>query len=136
MKKIFIIFIITLNIIYANDNYELKLYEKILPTICKTDTIKVFADNKVKKILQNSNRFVLVENCNDATILIGKYFSDLSRECRNKPIFTTTYQSFKNNSNSFGAFYWRKGRPQIKFRLEVIEKYNLNLSKELKKYAQ
>jgi len=136
MKKLFFILILIYGILNAKDNYELKLYENILPLFFKTDTIDVYVDSQTKDILKNSERFKVVLNCNDATLFIGKDFSHLSQACQEKPIFCTSYRSFKDNKNCFGAFYWRKGRPQIKFKLDVIKTYELQISEKLRKYAK
>lgn len=137
MKKILIILLLFYNILNANNNYELKLYEKVLPSIFKQTPIKIFADKNIKEILKYSQLFHIVDNCDNAVmLLVGKNFSDLSKECKNKPIFSTSYRDFKNNDNSFGAFYWRKGRPQIKFKNSVISKFNLHLPNNLKKYSK
>jgi hypothetical protein len=136
MKNIFVILIFLFNIAMANTNYELKLYEQILPIIFKTKTLNVYADDKTKEILIHSKKIKLVKNCIDATLLIGNNFPNIPSSCLNKPIFGTTYRSFKKNSNYFGAFYWRKGRPQIRFKLDVIKKQKLNLSDNLRKYAK
>jgi hypothetical protein len=77
-----------------------------------------------------------MESCNDSVVVIvGKGFKRDIDIC-NKPIFATSYRSFKNLENSFGAFYWRKGRPQIKFKVNIINKYDLRLPNSLERYAK
>ncbi len=135
MKKLSLLLICICATSYASSNYELRLYEQILPSIFKIDTLKVYADKKAKEILINSEKIVLVKTCVEANVLIGSNFN-LPLNCLDKPIFGTTYRSFKNNDNYFGAFYWRKGRPQIRFKLDVMKKQKLNLSQSLRKYAK
>ena len=134
MKKIFIIAIFIVNLL-ANNSYETKLYEKILPIVFKQQNLNVFVDNKVRVFLKDSSIFNIVYNCDNADLLIGKSILNFPSNCNNKPIFATSYKLL-NNENSFGAFYWRKGRPQIKFKLKAIEKFNLYLPQSLKKYAK
>ena len=135
MKKLILIFIFVANILYSQDNYELKLYDKILPIIFNKNYIRVYVDDYTRDILKTSLIFEIVNNCNEADLLIGKNKNIFPRWCENKPLFATSYKGFKNSNNSFGAFYWRKGRPQIKFKLNTIEKFNLNLPDSLWKYA-
>ena len=135
MKKTIIIFIFIIHNLFANDSYESKLYEKILPMILKQNNINIFADKETKFFLKNSSIFNIVYSCDDADLLVGKSILDFPQDCKHKPIFATSYRFF-NNKNSFGAFYWRKGRPQIKFKLSVIEKFNLYLPQNFKKYAK
>lgn len=133
MKKILLIFIITINI-YAND--ELKIYERILPAIFKVEKIDVYVSKDMQYKIEMSNHFKVVKNCEDALILIGSNFKNLKQECLKKPLFATNYITYKTYKNSFGAFYWRKARPQLKFKLEVLKRFNLLLPKTLKKYAR
>jgi len=136
MKKILIL-IISLNIILADNNYEQKLYEKVLTSIFTNIPIRIYADNDTKEILKYSSKFKLVDHCDrDTLILVGKKFDNLDEVCKNKPIFATTYKGFKYMKNSFGAFYWRKGRPQIKFKKNMIDFYGLDLPESLRKYAK
>ena len=137
MKKIIFILLIFWNILFANNSYELKLYEKILPSIFLQMPIKIYTDKDTKKLLVNSDKFDILTTCTDAVVVIvGKNFENISQECTNKPIFATSYRWFKKNQNSFGAFYWRKGRPQLKFKLDILNKYNLVLPDTFEKYAK
>ena len=135
MRKLLIVFIFITYSFSSNNNYELKLYEKILPNIFKKELL-IYADKNSKEILQDSNILKLTTNCIDADIFIGKSFKNLPLKCQDKPIFSTNYRSFLNNDNSIGAFYWRKGRPQIKFKLDVLKRYNLKLSQSLMEFTQ
>lgn len=136
MKKIVIVWIFLITILSSNWDYEVKLYEKVLPMVFKHMSINAFVDKKTEEILSNSKKITLVDNCKNADILIGSNFENLIKDCQDKPIFGTTYRSFKKNLNYFGAFYWRKGRPQIRFRIDIIEKHKLNLPQSLRKYAK
>ena len=120
-------------VILASENYELKLYEKILPLIFQTDKLVVFTDSSSQEIFQNSKIFSVTSQCNKAIVVVGKSFEN---SCKNKPIFSTSYRNFEKLDNSFGVFYWRNGTPRIGFNLEKIEKFNLFLPKSLKKYAK
>ena len=136
MKKGLVILIFLFSFLYGDDNYQLKLYEKIIPTIFQQQNLFVYTDESSKNLIQKSEIFQLSSNCRDATLLIGDDFSQLDTQCLNKPVFSISYRGFKNSPNSFGAFYWRKGRPQIKFKLDIIKKFNLYLPLNMLKYAQ
>ena len=136
MKKIFILLSINI-LLFAQGSYELKLFEQIIPAIFKQKQVKVYADEDVKELLKSSNKFQLVNSCSEANVIIIAYsLNNLHDNCVNRPIFATSYKTFKNNNNSFGAFYWRKGRPQIKFKSKTLDKYHLELPENLQKYAQ
>ena len=135
MKKLLIFFIFVQLHLYAESNYELELYEKILPAIFHKHPLKVFVDKDIKALLGSSDKFIIVNKCDDSTILlVGKEFPLLENRCKNKPLFSTSYLGYKEQKNSFGAFYWRKGRPQLKFKNAILKKFNIALPSSLKRY--
>ena len=136
MKKILIILLLIGNLLANNENFQLKLYEKIFTAIFDKNILKIYADEKSEIILKKSEVFEIVQKCDPANFVIDKKFIKIPKECENKPLFATSYRGFKNTENCFGAFYWRKGRPQIKFRLKTIERFNLNLPKDFMRYAE
>jgi hypothetical protein len=133
MKKLIFIFLLAGIELLANNSYEIKLYEKILPSIFDKKVLKVFTDNNMKDLLQYSDKFKIVKDCNEADVIIGN--QNLSSNCE-KPIFSNSYRCFLKCKNSFGAFYWRKGRPQIKFKVKIMKKFNLILPNSFRKYSQ
>ena len=88
-------------------------------------------------LLKKSDKFILANRCDEATtLLVGAKFDNLPMQCQDKPIFATSYRYYKKNLQVFGAFYWRKGRPQLRFKSDRLSKFNLDLPKELRKYEQ
>jgi len=135
MKRILLIPLFVFALLHAEENYELKLYESIIPSIFNERPIKVYLDKDMSRLLKDSSKFEIVQYCNSSvTLLIGKNFKNLFDECKGKPVFSTSYRSFKNNDNSIGAFYWRKGRPQIRFKSDALKRYNLILPSKLQRY--
>lgn len=130
--RIIVILVASVLFLYAGE-YELRLYEKVLPMLYNKKILKVFPDSTTKQDLQKSLSLTVVSDCNQADLLIGKKFH---KECSTKPIFATSYKSYKRYKNVIGAFYWRKGRPQISFKKSNIRKFNLQLPNALKRYAQ
>jgi len=133
--KIFItlLFIVT-NALCNNKAYELKLYEKVLGSIfIDNNKINIYTSDNMKSTLKKSKKFEIVDNCKSAIILVGKEFG---KECINKPLFATSYNEYKTQENVIGAFYWRKGRPQLKLKLNNLNKFKLHLPEELRKFAQ
>jgi len=135
LKSLIIVLILITNSFSSNENYELKLYEKILPNIFKKDLL-IYTDLSTKEILKYSDSLKITLNCIEADVLLGKGFKNLPVKCQDKPIFSTSYRSFTNNANAIGAFYWRKGRPQIKFKLDALIRYNIKLPKSFIEFAK
>ena len=120
----------------ANDGYELKLFEKILPSLFQKNTLIVYSDKKITKLISKSDLLYVTKNCLEADIIVGRYFKNLDGNCNKKPLFTTYYKEFKNNPEVIGAFYWRKGRPQLKFHKKALDEQKLFLNSTLIKYAE
>lgn len=134
MKKIILILLLLFAFLNAKDNLTLELYKKVLTSIFHSQTIKVYTDSETREILQQSSKFEIVDSCDKSVaVLVGK-FSKLSTICKDKPLFSTDYRGFKNTPNSFGAYYWRKGRPQLKFKRKVLDKFHLSLPTTLERY--
>ncbi len=135
MKKVVLILFISCIALFSDNTYELKLYEKILPLLFKNKPLIIFTDKNTYQILKQSKKFEISQTCDqNTTVIIGKNFEEIPDSCKNKPLFATSYRWYKNYPNSFGAFYWRKGRPQLKFNKKRSEKLHIILPESLKKY--
>lgn len=137
MKIVKIVSILLLSFVFLNaDEYTLKLYEKLLSSIFKDYPIRVYADKESSKELKKSDLFVVQDKCDSNTdVIVGSQFSQLSKSCKNKPVFATSYKEYGHNDNAFGAFYWRKGRPQVHFKQKTLTKFGLQLPQKLKRFV-
>ena len=116
------------------DIYTQKLYEKILGSIFQERPIAVFATGDARATLEKSKLFYLVANCQESDVaVVGNGFTS-EQECKNIPIFTTTHKSYVDLADAFGAFYWRKGRPQIHFRKREVTMFHLRLSTDMQRF--
>ena len=133
MKIVYLLFLMF--VLVDAQEYTLKLYEKLLTPLFHDLPIVVFSDKESKKILHMSRAFQVKNTCdNSVDVLVGSNFQNLPKNCKNKPIFATTYRLYSENNNSFGAFYWRKGRPQIHFKRTILEKFHFKLPKKLQRF--
>ena len=132
--KVFYLLIFSFVLLSARD-YSLELYEKLLPPLFHNVPIIVFADKESKEILKKSVMFKLQNRCDTSIdVFVGSSFLNLLQNCKNKPLFATTYKAYNENSNAFGAFYWRKGRPQIHFKRAALDKFALKVPKNLQRF--
>lgn len=98
--------------------------------------VYVWADSADKATVISGISFVkVVQNKNDADFLIiNKINNSLPS---NKKVFADGYLVFKTCKEKLvGGFYWQKGRPNIVFIKNNIEKYNIRLPDDLKKYIE
>lgn len=111
--------------------------KRFFQSIFEDNPIFIYTDEDSFDVLKDSSKFHIVENCDDSVVvLLGKNLDDLPYVCQDKPIFSTSYRYFKTSANSFGAFYWSKGRPQIRFKKLALEKFHLQLPKNFRKYVK
>ncbi len=114
--------------------YEIKILEKIAEDITHKSLIKVYVIGYDKKKIKNfSNHFKLVEQIDDADIVIVNKYKKI-HQLRNKIILTTDFSLLKEIPESIGALYWKKGRPHIIFIKERLKDYNIKLSNEYKRF--
>ena len=132
MIRFILLFLFSINLI-GKESFELNLYQKILPAIFKKSILYIYVDKKKAKLIQESDKFKIVNECDEADLMLGKNFDII---CINKPWFGTSYKVFKNEPNVFGAFYLRKGRPQLKFKKDILDDFNLTLPKKLERYVK
>jgi len=133
LKKILIL-ILLVSSLFSN-TYETRLYEKIIPDIFQKHVV-VYTDVESREFFNNKNLFSITNDCLKADIIVGKKFTIITKECMEKPFFTTSYRAYRKYKNSIGAFYWSKGRPQLIFSLDKIDEFNLILPENLKRYGR
>jgi len=126
-----VIYIFLFSTLLFGNSYEVKLYETLFTKLFKKSDINIFVDEN-KEDFKNSEILNVVDKCNKADIIL--LYSLKKMKC-NKPIFVTSYIDFIN-TEAIGAFYWRKGRPQIILNKRMLKKYHLFLDKSLLKYAK
>jgi len=134
--KILLFHILLSLFLVANDNYELKLYEKVIPILLNSKIINIYTDSNTKDTVKGSSIFYVKKNCLYVDLIIGKKINNLDKSCENIPIFATTYKAYLSSPNAIGVFYYRKGRPQLKLNSKTIKKFKLNLPQSLEKYAE
>lgn len=128
MKKfIFLILIITLS--FGDIKGLGKLFNYIFPLLSDKKVIKIYTLPIYYKYF-SSNHFIIVKDCNKSDIILGNI------KCDNKPVFSLNYNFYRNYKNVFGVFYYRKGRPQLKFKKDDLIKFFHKIPNELKGYVE
>ena len=117
------------------DVYTQKLYVQILGSVFQERPIVIFTDKDAQENFQNTPIFQITNKCDKADVVVGSDYSTLDEKCEDIPVFATSYKAYIDNPHSFGAFYWKKGRPQIHFNQKNIERFQLFLPKKFMKYV-
>jgi hypothetical protein len=130
LKK-FAIFLTAMVFLFAEDSMELQLFEKLFSKLFNKKTVFVYTKPKYSKIFEDSKVIKLTKSCKKADLQFGVY----DKNCT-KPAFVLDYYIYKKHPDILGAFYWRKGRPQLRLRKKVIKKYNLHISKDFEDFLE
>ncbi|MEA1891355.1 MAG: hypothetical protein U9N33_01435 [Campylobacterota bacterium] len=138
--KLILILIFSALILSASQNPEhlrVQILEKVLSEISIDTEILIWSDNKeiLSEIAQNKH-FKTVQNCEDSNIIILEKESKLTHKCADKHIFVLDYQLLQNLSKSFGALFWKKGRPNIIILEPKIKNQSITVSNALEPYLE
>lgn len=140
MKAIIITLLLTASLL-ASENKEAvraQIIEKILSNISIGRAKIVWSDNKelIAGFKKNGDLTTAV-NCEKATIVVIENKENIQPDaCKNKPVFVLNYNLLKDIPESFGAFFWKKGRPNIVIIQPRTESQNITVSKELTAYVE
>ena len=145
MKKVLILLILFYGHLYALDREStLKMYHKLLFSLSPKAIVSVYVDDdEYRKIFSFSKRIQLInepKNADIALITNEMTFRKVLGERRNirigkKPIlFATDYRFLKRSDDIIGAFYWRKGRSQLLFIKDRLDRHHIVLPREYKDF--
>ena len=116
--------------------YETKLLETITETLLNKTPIKVYVlGYNVNNLYKYAKNLLPVKNPKEADIvIIGDKNSCSSLEKFQKIGIAVGLPVLKNCNFCVVGLYWKKGRPQISFILERLQKFHIRLNKELSFY--
>ncbi|MCK9472407.1 hypothetical protein [Sulfurimonas sp.] len=141
MRATIIILLFIVALFAKEDRVDIKaqILEKIFLNIHIDKGITLWCDNKhLLEELKKSSYLIVTDKCAAATIIVveNKESIESDENCKNKPIFVLNYELLKNIPESFGAFFWKKGRPNIVIIEPRAVFQNIRLSKELETYKE
>jgi len=136
--KILLILIVFTYVLFADSiDHQVKIIERIFSEISINKEMKIWSDNNdILLLIKDNSNFKTVESCSDANIIIIDKKKDLSSSCLEKYIFTLNYCSLSEITQSFGALFWKKGRPNIVIIEPRIREQNIKISKTLEPYLE
>lgn len=138
MKKFFLLLLLALTL-FANekDVLQAQVLEKIFQNIAIKQEIVLWSDNKtVLEEIKKSGRFATTEDCLKATLLILQEKKNLPDGICKKAVFVLDYALLKEIPQSFGAMFWKKGRPNIVLIESRAQTYSIQIGKGLEMYVE
>ena len=138
MKLILVlIFLSSLSFASEINQHKIKILEKVITEISINKNTKVWTDNKaILDELKHRKKLEVTDNCQDATIIILENKRNLSKECNTRHIFALSYNLLSELPQSFGALFWKKGRPNIVILEPRIRAQSIKISKSLSPYLE
>jgi hypothetical protein len=139
MKTVFfsLIFIVTLQAFDASNGLKQQILEKILTNISLNKELIIWSDNKeLIEEFDKKDSFTTTADCKDATLLILENKKNLDKTCHEKAIFVLDYALLKEIPQSFGAIFWKKGRPNIVIIAPRAKQSSIIISEKLDDYLE
>lgn len=138
IKVIFLLFLSTFTLFASDINpIKVKILEKIISNISINEDIKIWSDDKnILLSLKENNKLKTVNSCDEASILIINEKSSLTNSCYSKYIFVQNYNLLREIPQSFGALFWKKGRPNIVIVEPRISNQSISVTDGLKPYLE
>ncbi|MDD5373395.1 MAG: hypothetical protein PHO62_08225 [Sulfurimonas sp.] len=139
MKAIIgVFFLITLA--FAADNthaIKAEILEKIFANISMKKELIIWSDDKeLIGEFDKKGTFTTTTHCKDATLLILENKKNIEKVCHEKAVFVLDYALLKEIPQSFGAIFWKKGRPNIVILAPRAKAQSIIVSDKLDDYVE
>lgn len=136
MKKLAYILIPILLLASADLN-RAKLISEILKIIFPNENPTIFIQSKNFKNMKNLSSFKQIEDCQKAEVILVDDMGQIEHCLVNNPtLIATNYKTYAQNSDTIAAIFWQKGRPNLIFRKNQLEKQEIDLPKEYTRYIE
>lgn len=135
MRVVFIVYLFISTIYASDEELESSIFNKLVTAVTKKEKSKVYIHTKVESIKEHTAEFILVDGCEDADVVILSTVENIPQGCNKKILFGTRYSHLKDD-RVVGAFFWQKGRPNILFYKNRLDKNNIMLNPSFDKYIE
>lgn len=139
MKKLFFILLIPVLAFADIQQARGKLINHLVKVIFPNKKVKLYIqDPDYKNISTIFSNFSITHSCEDADFLILTSLNSVANTCKanEKITFVTSYNSYKEDKDTFGAIFWQKGRLNLIFRSTALHKLSISLPEKYDKYIE
>ena len=122
----------------------LKIYQDIFTTLSAKSVVSVYTpDSEYQNVFKKSSHLRLVHSAKVADIILITNIYDLNSVLKSKAfqsstqrpiVFVTDYKLLNKSESIVGAIYWRKGRSQLLFLKDHLQKNHIKLPKKYHKF--
>lgn len=145
MKRFFFFFLLLCGQLYALEREStLKMYGTIFAALGLKAPIHLYVDDKeYRSVFRHSPDIELVDTFEKSDIVLITTEEALSLARRKKGeapadrplLFATDYHFLKSCEKAVGAFYWRKGRSQLLFLKNRLDRYHIAVPEKYGKFV-
>ncbi|MEA3523567.1 MAG: hypothetical protein U9R50_11425 [Campylobacterota bacterium] len=137
MKFVILSLLSALFLSASSINHQAKILEKIVSEISLKEQITIWSDDKdILLQFENSKKFKTTQYCQNASLIILKNQNNLQKICDDAHIFVLNYKLLSDIPKSFGALFWKKGRPNIVLLEPRIKTQNIKITQNLEPYLE
>lgn len=139
MKKIVALILLSVFAFASHHTSGIKaeILSKIFSNISLGKEIVIWSDNQnLSAEFDKKGNFATAKTCQDATLLIVENKKLLDKGCSNKAIFVLDYALLNDIEQSFGAIFWKKGRPNIVILAPRAKAQSISISDALSDYVE
>ena len=122
---------------------ELKILEKLFTDLTSSREVRVMVLGEktpyyISLFAGGSEVLRPVGSCEEADLLFlaGGYEGDIPRRCRGKVVFSSRKKHIFLWEDVVGAFFWKKGRPNLLLIKERLEEKSIKLPREYEKFIE
>jgi hypothetical protein len=145
MKRV-LIFMLLYGHLYALDTQStLNVYRDLLSSLVPKQVIRVYVpDQELHEVFAHSKKMIPVPEPTEADIVIVPNQSvyrfiraklTSMKEKKMPLFFATDYRVLRDSDEVVGALYWRKGRSQLLFVDERLQKHGIKLPVRYQRYS-
>ncbi len=138
--KLLVVFLFFTLLCSANTlEHDVETFESIATAILEQEEATIYpAGDRIREIIKRSKKLHYKRDCNKAELIIAENDAVLPGECNHmyNRIFYNSYKSLKNSSHAIGAYYKHKGRNNLIFIEENLERLDITLPKQFDKYIE
>jgi hypothetical protein len=139
MKTIAGLFFLIVFAFASHHTYAIKaeILEKIFANISIGRELVIYSDDeKLTQEFEKRGNFATTTLCKNATLLVLQNKKNLEKQCYEKAVFVLDYNLLKEIPQSFGAIFWKKGRPNIVILEPRTKEQSIKISDTLEDYVE
>lgn len=139
MKALIFVLLLALSLLASDSStdLEVKIIERVLGKISIDKEKVIWSDNKeICDAIEKNKLIKTTQNCQEAAIIVLQDKKNLSKKCHHTIVFVLDYALLSQVPKSFGAFFWKKGRPNIVILKPRLKSLFIQASNDLNPYLE